>query len=117
MRFDPEAEEFDTFMIPAVGKGKYETPYALNVDRRTGHVWMSANHSDRILRFDPETGIFLSYSSPTQVTVLRDFSFTDDGQVCSSSSNMQAAAIEDGRPSFICIDPDGGAADCAALGD
>jgi virginiamycin B lyase len=50
------------------------------------------------------------------VTVLRDFSFTKDGQVCSSSSNMPAAAIEDGRPNFICLEPEGGAADRAALG-
>lgn len=116
MRFDPKTEIFETFRIPAVAEGEYETPYALNVDHRTGQVWMAANNSDRVLRFDPETRTFFSYPSPTRVTVLRDFAFTDDGQVCSISSNMPAFAIEDGRPSFICIDPDGGAADRAMIG-
>ncbi len=115
MRFDPATGTFETFRIPSIGKGEYETPYALNVDRRTGDLWMAANNSDRLLRFTPATRTFLSYSSPTRVTVLRDFSFTDDGQVCSSSSNLPSYAIEDGRPSFICIDPDGGAKDRQAL--
>lgn len=115
MRFDPQSESFKTWRIPAVGEGEYETPYALNVDRRTGQIWMAANNSDRVLRFDPASESFFSYPSPTRVTVLRDFAFTEDGQVCSSSSNMPAAAIEDGRPSFICIDPDGGMQDRAAI--
>lgn len=116
MRFDPRTEKFETFRIPVVGKNEYETPYALNVDKRTGQVWMAANNSDRIIRFDPRSKAFFTYPSPTRVTVLRDFSFTSDGQVCSSSSNMPAAAIEDGRPNFVCIEPEGGAADRAALG-
>lgn len=116
MRFDPRTEKFETFRIPVIGKDEYETPYALNVDRRTGQVWMAANNSDRIIRFDPKTRTFFTYPSPTRVTVLRDFSFTEDGQVCSSSSNMPAAAIEDGRPNFICIEPEGGAGDRAAAG-
>ncbi|MDE2561091.1 MAG: carboxypeptidase regulatory-like domain-containing protein [Sphingomonadales bacterium] len=116
MRFDPATQKFKTWKIPAIGHGEYETPYALNVDKRTGQIWMAANNSDRVLRFDPKTNKFFSYPSPTRVTVLRDFSFTQDGQVCSSSSNMPAMAIEDGRPSFICIDPEGGAADRKALG-
>lgn len=116
MRFDPATEKFETYRIPVVGKDEYETPYALNVDKRTGQVWLAANNSDRVIRFDPANRKFFSYPSPTRVTVLRDFSFTTDGQVCSSSSNMPAAAIEDGRPNFVCIEPEGGSADRTALG-
>lgn len=115
MRFDTATETFETFKIPSVGEGEYETPYALNVDRRNGDVWMAANNSDRVLRFRPSTKTFLSYPSPTRVTVLRDFSFTEEGAVCSSSSNLPAGAIEGGRPSFICIEPEGGAKDREAL--
>lgn len=115
MRFDTGTSTFETFRIPSVGEGEYETPYALNVDRTTGDVWMAANNSDRVLRFRPSTKTFLSYPSPTRVTVLRDFSFTDEGAVCSSSSNLPAGAIEGGRPSFICIEPEGGAKDREAL--
>ena len=117
MRFDPIKQTFESFVIPSIGEGEYETPYALNVDRRSGDVWMSANNSDRVLRFSPSTRSFLSYPSPTRVTVLRDFSFTSDGAVCSSSSNLPSYAIEDHRPSFICIEPEGGARDRRVLGD
>jgi len=116
MRFDTRTKQFKTYRIPTVGKDEYETPYALNVHRPSGQVWLSANNSDRIIRFDPKTETFFSYPSPTRTTFLRDFAFTKDGQVCSSSSNMPAAGIEDGRPNFVCIEPEGGAADRSALG-
>lgn len=116
MRFDPASQTFRSFAIPAVGKGEYETPYALAIaDEGTGDIWMSANNSDRILRFSRKSMTFHSYPSPTRVTVLRDFSFAADGSVCSSSSNLPAYAIEGGRATFICIDPEGGARDRQAL--
>lgn len=116
MRFDPATQKFESFKIPAVGKGEYETPYALNVDRKSGEIWLAANNSDRLLRFDPKTHGFMTYPSPTRVTVLRDFSFTHDGQVCTSSSNLPSYAIEGGRGGFLCLDPAGGEADRKALG-
>jgi len=115
MRFDPATGKFETFKIPGVAQGEYETPYALNVYRPTGDVWLAANNSDRVIRFTPATKTFLSYPSPTRVTVLRDFAFTKDGRVCSSQSNLPAYAIEGGVPSYLCIDPTGGERDRAAL--
>jgi streptogramin lyase len=115
MRFDPATEQFETYRIRGVAPGEYETPYALNVHRPTGEVWMAANNSDRVIRFSPATETFQSYPSPTRVTVLRDFSFTEDGRVCSSQSNLPAYAIEGAVPSFLCIDPTGGERDRAAL--
>lgn len=115
MRFDPATGKFDTYRIPGVAPGEYETPYALNVHRPTGEVWMAANNSDRVIRFSPATKTFRSYPSPTRVTVLRDFSFTKDGTVCSSQSNLPAYAIEGAVPSFLCIDPTGGERDRAQL--
>ena len=115
MRFDTATNRFESWKIPGVGDNEYETPYALNVDRASGDVWLAANNSDRILRFTPATKTFQSYPSPTRVTVLRDFAFTRDGRVCSSSSNLPAYAIEDQRPSFICVDPTGADKDRAAL--
>jgi virginiamycin B lyase len=117
MRFDTATQSFATFKIPPIGAGEYETPYALNVDRRTGEIWMSANNSDRILRFFPATCEFMSYPSPTRVTFLRDFAFAQNGEVCSSSSNLPSYAIEGGRGGFICIDPIGGERDRQALFD
>lgn len=115
MRFDPATAAFETYKIPGVAAGEYETPYALNVYRPTGEIWMAANNSDRIIRFTPATKTFRSYPSPTRVTVLRDFSFTRDGRVCSSQSNLPAYAIEGGVPSYLCISPDGGEHDRLAL--
>ncbi len=115
MRFDPATQKFETYRIPAVGEGEYETPYALIPDPARGAIWLAANNSDRIIRFTPENGQFVSYPSPTRVTVLRDFSLTSDGEVCSSHSNLPSYAIEGGRAAFICLAPDGGAADRNAL--
>ncbi|MFW2387458.1 MAG: hypothetical protein ACN4G0_03925, partial [Polyangiales bacterium] len=111
LRFDPETGEFETYPLPTLSPDEYETPYALNVNQKTGDVWMTSNMSDRILRFIPKEERFISYPSPTRVTWLRDLVFTEDGKVCSSSSNLPAYAIEDGVPSFICLDPEGGSAD------
>ena len=115
MRFDPATAKFETYRIPGVAPGEYETPYALNVHRPTGEVRLSANNSDRIIRFSPATKTFRSYPSPTRVTFLRDFSFTRDGRVSSSRSNLPAYATEGAVPAYICVDPGGGDRDRALL--
>jgi streptogramin lyase len=107
LRFDPVTGEFTTYPLPTLSPDEYETPYALNVHPKTGDVWITSNMSDRILCFIPKEERFISYPSPTRVTWMRDLVFTKDGQVCSSSSNLPAYAIEDGVPSFICLDPQG----------
>jgi virginiamycin B lyase len=114
LRFDPATEAFKTYPFPTLSPDEYETPYALNVHPETGDVWTTSNMSDRILRFIPKEERFISYPSPTRVTWLRDLVFTEDGRVCSSSSNLPAYAIEDGVPSFICVDPEGADKDRAA---
>lgn len=115
MRFDPAASSFESWKLPALADKEYEVPYALNVHPKTQDVWITANNSDRVLRFTPATRTFVSYPSPVRVTVLRDLVFTQDGRVCASQSNLPAYGIEDGVPSFICIDPEGGDKDRAAL--
>ncbi|MFP5383357.1 MAG: carboxypeptidase regulatory-like domain-containing protein [Gammaproteobacteria bacterium] len=115
MRFDPATLTFENYKLPVLAPGEYETPYALNVHPATGEVWITSNMSDRVLRFNPKTKTFIAYPSPTRVTWLRDMVFTEDGQVCSSSSNLPAWGIEDQRGAFFCIDPEGGARDRAAL--
>lgn len=63
MRFDPATAKFE-WRVTGVAPGEYETPYALNVWRPTGEVWMAANNSDRVLRFSPATKTFQSYPAP-----------------------------------------------------
>lgn len=95
-----------SYRLPTLAADQYETPYALNVDPRDGHVWITSNLSDRLFRFDPKQESFTSYPSPTRVNFMRDIIFTPDGEVCSSNSNLPAGAIEGGRPKIVCIDPD-----------
>ncbi|MES2153378.1 MAG: carboxypeptidase regulatory-like domain-containing protein [Pseudomonadota bacterium] len=115
MAFDTRSKLFTTTKLPLLAKGEHEVPYALNVHPKTGDIWITANNSDRVLRFKPSTKTFVSYPSPTRVTVLRDMAFTKDGRVCSSLSNLPAYGTEDGVDSFMCIDPDGGDQDRAAM--
>lgn len=106
MKFDPATETFtNSYKLPVLAKGEYETPYAVAVEPSTQHVWIAANMSDRILRFDPVAETFDAYPSPTRVTFLRDFIFTPDGDVCTSNANLPAGAIEGGRAKMMCLTP------------
>jgi streptogramin lyase len=114
MKFDTQTKRFETFKLPLLAHNEYEVPYALNVHPKTGEVWITSNMSDRIFRFLPATKQFVSYALPTRVTWLRDMVFTKDNAVCSSSSNLPAYGIEGGLASFICLYPDGEAAQTVA---
>lgn len=108
MKFDTVSEAFvEDYKLPLLADNEYETPYAVAVHPRTQQVWIAANMSDRILRFDPDTETFAAYPSPTRVTFMRDFIFTPDGDVCTSNANLPAGAIEGGRPKLMCLTPDG----------
>ena len=106
MKFDSKTETFvKSYRLPVLAEGEYETPYAVAVEPSTQHVWIAANMSDRILRFDPEAETFKAFPSPTRVTFLRDFIFTPDGEVCTSNANLPAGAIEGGQAKFMCLTP------------
>lgn len=106
MKFDSKTETFvKSYRLPVLAEGEYETPYAVAVEPSTQHVWIAANMSDRILRFDPEAETFKAFPSPTRVTFLRDFIFTPDGDVCTSNANLPAGAIEGGQAKFMCLTP------------
>jgi streptogramin lyase len=49
-RYTPSTKEFRTWKLPTEG---VETPYALNVDRRTDTVWICGTNSDTLIRFQP----------------------------------------------------------------
>jgi virginiamycin B lyase len=104
MKFDTRSETFvKDYKLPLLAKGEYETPYAVGIEPSTQHVWIAANMSDRILRFNPEQETFVAYPSPTRVTFLRDFIFTPKGEVCTSNANLPSSAIEGGRGKLICL--------------
>ena len=48
VKYDPDTGKFSHYELPVVN----EVPYALNVDRERGVVWVNGNQSDTILGFD-----------------------------------------------------------------
>ena len=76
-RYDPAAKHFDTWKLPTEG---VETPYALNVDRRTDTVWICGTNSDSLgLRAGQRA--FHRLTPPTRATYTREIDFDSDGGV------------------------------------
>jgi len=103
-RFDVETREFKTWPLPIEPLGS-DTPYALNIDRRSDTVWICGTNSDTLIRFEPATERFSVYPLPTRVTYTREIDFDAQGRVWTSNSNMPSWQIEDGRPKVIRLDP------------
>jgi hypothetical protein len=105
-RFDPRTRQFDTWPLPTEPAGT-ETPYALNVDRRTDTVWVCGTASDSLIRFEPGPRRFTVYPMPTRVTYTREIDFDERGAVWTSNSNLPAWQIDGGMPKMIRLEPEG----------
>jgi streptogramin lyase len=103
-RFDPETGAFRTWDLPTEPRGS-ETPYALNVDRRTDTVWICGTASDTLIRFEPDAERFTVYPMPTRVTYTREIDFDETGAVWTSNSNLPAWQIEGAMPRIIRLEP------------
>ena len=103
-RFDPETSEFVSYTLPIEPLGT-ETPYALNVDRRSDTVWICGTNSDTLISFETSTEEFTIYPLPTQVTYTRDIDFDKAGGVWTSNSNAPTWQIETGVPRVLRLIP------------
>jgi streptogramin lyase len=101
-RYDPVAKRFATWKLPTEG---VETPYALNVDRRTDTVWICGTNSDTLISFEPTRERFTVYPLPTRVTYTREIDFDADGNVWTSNSNFPTWQIEAPNPKVIRLQP------------
>lgn len=101
VRFVPAAGEFSEFDLPVVS----ETPYALNVDRERGVVWVNGNQSDTVMSFHIETRTWRTYPMSRRRTFTRDIEVDDEGGVFTSNSHFPSWMIEDAKPTLIHIDP------------
>lgn len=101
-RYSPATGKFKTFQLPT---GGVDTPYAVNVDRRTDTVWICGTASDTLVSFDPHHERFAIYPLPTRVTYTREIDFGRDGAVWTSSSSSPAWHIEAPFPSIIRVEP------------
>jgi streptogramin lyase len=103
-RYSPAKREFRTWKLPTEG---VETPYALNVDRRTDTVWICGTNSDSLIRFVPDTEQFTVYPLPTRVTYTREIDFDADGNVWTTNSNFPTWQIEAPGPKVIRLEAPG----------
>ena len=103
-RFDPQTSEFTNYTLPIEPLGT-ETPYALNVDRRTDTVWICGTNSDTLISFDTDSEEFTIYPLPTQVTYTRDIDFDKERGVWTSNSNGPTWQIETGVPRVLRLIP------------
>jgi streptogramin lyase len=99
-RFNPKTKQFKTWDLPTEPKGT-ETPYALNVDRKTDIVWICGTNSDTLIRFDPKSEKFTIFPLPTRVTYTREIDFDDQGGIWTSNSNTPGWHIETENPQII----------------
>jgi len=102
-RYSPATGEFKQYKLPT---GGVDTPYAVNVDRRTDTVWICGSASDTLVRFDSHHERFTIYPLPTRVTYTREIDFGRDGAVWTSNSSSPAWHIEGPLPTIIRVEPD-----------
>lgn len=99
-RYEPEAQRFTLFELPLVN----ELPYALNVDRERGKVWVNGNQSDTVLRFDIATEDWRVYPLPRKRFFSRDIEFDErDGSIYTTNSHFPSWQIEDAQPTLLRI--------------
>jgi streptogramin lyase/cytochrome c5 len=99
-RYEPKADRFKIFDLPVVS----ETPYALNVDRERGVVWVNGNQSDTLMSFHIDSQTWRVYPMPKMRTFTRDVEIAEDGSVYTSNSHFPSWMIEGGRPTLIHLD-------------
>ena len=100
VRFDPASGEFTRFDLPLRPKGG-DTPYALNVDRPRGVVWVNGNQSDSLYTFDIATERWQQIPMPRRVTFTRDVEFSPEGSAYTAIANFPGWHVEDGQPTLI----------------
>jgi virginiamycin B lyase len=101
-RYTPSSGAFRIFKLPIRGM---ETPYALNVDRRTDTVWICGTASDTLMSFDPRTEKFTVYPMPMRVTYTREIDFDKHGAIWTSNSSFPAWHTEASNPRVIRVEP------------
>jgi len=106
VKLDTQAMKYTTYKMPRLSPDESEAPYALAVDPRRQDVWITSNMSDRLFRFLPKEGRFITYRLPTRGTYTREFFFPADGRICSPASPLPAApdVIEGGMDTIVCLD-------------
>jgi len=106
-RFDTNTMAWqESFAIPVEPIGS-EVPYAVFIDPKTDHVWITGTQSDTLIRFEPETENWTIYPLPTLVTYTRELDMDHNGDVWTSHSSSPAWHVEGGIPKVTRLNPTG----------
>ena len=102
VKYVPASGEFTSYKLPVVN----EVPYALNVDRDRGVVWVNGNQSDTILAFDIAGESWKVYPLPRQRFFTRDIEISEqDGAVYTTNSHFPTWQSEGGVPTLLRLTP------------
>ena len=102
VKYDPRSGKFTAYDLPVVN----ELPYALNVDRKRGVVWVNGNQSDTILGFDIASESWKVYPMPRQRFFTRDIEVSEeDGAIYTSNSHFPTWQSEGAVPTLLRITP------------
>lgn len=104
LRYDPKTGAFARFDMPTLPKGS-DTPYALNVDRERGIVWVTGSASDTLNALDIASGRWSVFPMPRRMTFTRDVEIARDGSVFTANGAFPAWHIEGAQPTLIRITP------------
>ena len=99
-RFDPVTSRFTRFDLPLRPRGG-DTPYALNVDRPRGIVWVTGNQSDSLYTFEIASETWANIPLPRRVSFTRDVDFEPDGTAYTAIANFPGWHVEDGQSTLI----------------
>jgi streptogramin lyase len=102
VKYDPESGQFTDYELPVIN----ELPYALNVDKQRGVVWVNGNQSDTILAFDIASEEWKVYPLPRQRFFTRDIEISEeDGAIYTTNSHFPTWQSEGGVPTLLRITP------------
>jgi virginiamycin B lyase len=102
VKYVPGTGKFTSYELPVIN----EVPYALNVDRDRGVVWVNGNQSDTILGFDIASESWKVYPMPRQRFFTRDIEVSEeDGAIYTTNSHFPTWQSEGGVPTLLRITP------------
>jgi streptogramin lyase len=102
VKYDPISKDFTDYELPVIN----ELPYALNVDRDRGTVWVNGNQSDTIMSFDIATEGWKVFPMPRQRFFTRDIEISEqDGAVYTTNSHFPTWQSEGATPTLLRITP------------
>ncbi len=108
LRYEPAKAQFTKFDLPVQPLGS-DTPYSLNVDRKRHQVWVTGTNSDAVHRLDIASNRWTHFPLPRTATFTRDVEFSEDGRVLLTNGSFPSWHIEDYKPTFIQLNPEGAA--------